>query len=137
MSSVAIMRALLTTWPAVAAAGVPNARVIIGALPQGFTLPAIGLTEISATEPWKTTTRDRAKTTIRARVQVTVYAKTYEQQKKLIQATKLGPGYRIGEVAGYTVNMVDPVSVNPDIYPGDDKIFEQSRDFMVTFAEAN
>lgn len=137
MSAVRIIRELLINWPAVAAAGVPASRVIIGALPQGDSVPAIGITEISASEPWKTTTRGRAKTTVRSRVQVTVYAKDYAQQKQLIQATKLGRGYHIGEVAGFTVNMVDPVSVNPDIYPGDDKIFEQSRDFMVTFAEAN
>ena len=136
MSAVKIMRALLIARPQVTAL-VPPARVIIGALPQGGAIPAIGLTEISATEPFKTTRRGRAKTTVRSRVQVTVYAKTYEQQKDLILATKLGPGYNIGEVAGYTVNMVDPVSVNPDIYPGDDKIYEQSRDFVVTFAEAN
>jgi hypothetical protein len=137
MSAVKIIRKLLIDWPPLAAAGVPDDRVHIGALPQGAPTPAIAISEVGGSEPWKTTTRRRAKTTMRSRVQVTVYAKTYEQQKALIKATGLGPGYQIGEVAGYTVNMVDPVGINPDIYPGDDKIYEQSRDFMVTFAEAN
>lgn len=137
MSATRIMRELLIAWPPVAAAGVPAERVYIGALQQGVAFPAIAISDVGGREPFKTTRRARAKKTMRHRIQVTVYARTYEQQKILIAATGLGPGYQIGEVAGFTVNSVDPESINPDIYPGDDKIFEQSRDFMVTFAEAN
>jgi hypothetical protein len=35
------------------------------------------------------------------------------------------------------VRSVLPAGGGPEIPPGDDKIYEQSRDFVVTFTEAN
>lgn len=140
MSSTAIMRALLIANATITAI-VPKARVYVGVIPQGATLPAIGVSEISSTEDI-TTARLLSASMIRSRVQVTVYADNYPQMKQLILLCKLGRGVHTGTVqtsptTSYRVNSVLPWGVGPEIPPGDDKIYEQSRDFMVTFKEAN
>lgn len=141
MSSVAIVRALLKQRPGLLAA-VPEARIYAGIAPQGAVLPAVGITEISNFPKLRTTRRAGATEMVEARVQVTVYAKTYQQMKDLLLLCKIGPGTSTGTITtapgiSYDVMAVLPWGVNPEIPPGDDKIYEQSRDFMVTFAEAN
>jgi hypothetical protein len=74
---------------------------------------------------------------IRERVQVTALARDYPTMKRLLHAAGLGRGVHTGLIAGFQVHSVIPLGTNPEIPPGDDKIFEQSRDFMVTFTEAN
>lgn len=136
MSSTAIMRALLIAEPKVAAAGIPPAKIFMGVVPQATQLPALYLREISV-NPIGTVARLGAGETVRARVQVTAYAKEYAKMKELIAAIKLGAGVHTGIVGKYYVNSVIPISTNPDFPPGDEGIYEQSRDFMVTFTEAN
>lgn len=135
MSAVAIVRALLTARPAVTAV-VPAARIFSGIVPQGTALPAIGIREVSGYEE-PTVARRMARVMIRSRVQVTVYAANYVQMKQLVALAKLGGGVHTGVIAGIPVNSVTPDGVGPEVSPADDKIFEQSRDFMVTFREAN
>lgn len=131
MSAVAIMRALLVGHAPVTEL-VPAARIVAGNVPDG-SLPAIGITEISGVEQ-DTVTR-AARTLVTARVQVTVYAASYPQQKAILKAAKLGDGVFTGQIAGYAVRSVLRDMVGPDL--GDPKIptFEQSRDFKVTFIE--
>lgn len=135
MSSTAIIRTLLASTPAVTAI-VPPARIIAGIVQQGTTLPAIGVSEVSSTAEM-TVSRSTNTELVRSRVQVTVYGTSYPQMKQLLLACKMGKGVKNGTVAGFYVNSVMPAGTGPEIPPGDDKIFEQSRDFMVTFAEAN
>jgi hypothetical protein len=135
MSSTAIMRALLVSRGEITAL-VPAARIIAGIVQQGTVLPAIGISEISNTEDI-TTARRLSKTMIRSRVQVTVYASSYRQMKDILLACKLGAGVHSGTVGQWRVNSVLQWGVGPEIPPSDDKIYEQSRDFMVTFMEAN
>ncbi len=135
MSATVIMRELLIARSSVTSV-VPAARIFVGAVPQTATLPAILITDIGGNEI-PTVARQRAFTTIRARVQVTVYARSYDAQESLLLACKLGPGVHTGEVGGYHVNAVQPQGTNPAMPPGDDKIFERSRDFIITFKEAN
>lgn len=133
MSGVAILRALLTANANVAAI---TPRVVAGILPQGTALPALGVSEVSSNEE-RTTARNLPVKMIRERVQVTALAKDYPTMKKLIKAAALGRGVHTGMVIGYRVCGILPEGVGPEIPPADDGIYEQSRDFMVTFIEAN
>jgi hypothetical protein len=136
MSSVAILRELLISYAPLTAL-VPAGRIIAGIIPQNTTLPAISIHEISSSEI-ETVARAGHTTTNKSRVQVTVVAKSLGAQKAIIKASKLGGGTHRGEVAGYNVMSVLPVGIGPDLNNlDDDGIYEQSRDFMVTFVEPN
>lgn len=141
MSGVAIIRELLVNYPPISEL-VPAARIRGGVLPQGIDLPAISITTVYASE-FKTIARRRSVKQTRERVQVTVLAKAddagagYAQMKTLLKACALGAGVHTGVVKGYDVKSVMSDGENPEIPPGDDRIYEQSRDFMVTFVEAN
>lgn len=137
MSSVAIMRELLVNWAPLTAL-VPAGRIFAGTIPQSnTTFPAISIKEVSSNEI-ATVAREGATTTNRSRVQVTVVAKSMATQKATLKAAKLGGGTHRGVVAGYNVMSVLPEGVGPDLNNlDDDGIYEQSRDFMVTFVEPN
>ena len=135
MSGVAIIRQLLAIYTPVTNL-VPAARIICGQVPQGTALPAIGVSEISVTEI-PTIARRTAGKTSRARVQVTVLAKSYPEMKNILKACALGPGVHTGDVLTYSVKAITQEGIGPEIPPGDDGILEQSRDFMVTFSEPN
>lgn len=135
MSGVAIVRDLLAADPRVTAIAQPS-NIVVGILRQRTVLPAIGVHKIYGSEQ-ETTARNLQSKMIRQRVQVTVLAKDYPTMEKLMKATALGRGVHTGQVAGFSVRSVLPWGENPEIPPGDDGIYEQSRDFMVTFIEAN
>lgn len=136
MSGVAIMFALLSQNEALTTL---TPRVRAGILPQGTVLPAVGISSVGDTEE-STVARNMPVKMIRERVQVTAYAKgenAYAQMKRMIKVAALGPGVHTGVVAGFKVCSILPLGTNPEIPPADDGIYEQSRDFMVTFLEAN
>lgn len=135
MSGTAIIRALLAAHSPLTAL-VPTANIRAGILPQNTVLPAVGASTVSENEQ-ETMARNLPGKMIRERVQVTVLAKDYETMKRVMKATALGPGTFAGQINGYYVRSILPWGVGPEIPPGDDKIYEQSRDFMVTFIEAN
>lgn len=136
MSGVAIVRALLAAHAPVLAM-VPAARVFAGTIPQGSVLPAVGVTMVGDSEQG-TTARNLRTKMIRERIQVTVLVKEdYAKFKNLLKATSLGAGIHNGVVVGFVVRSVLPWGTGPEIPPDDDRILEQSRDFMVTFMEAN
>lgn len=137
MSGPLIIRAMLRAH-APLTAKIPAARIEVGGLPQGAVLPAISITEISAYTVQDTTRRRTATEAIRSRVQVTVYTKDdYATLKQVLLLAKMGPGVHAGQIGPWFVNSVTPAGVGPEIPRSDDLIYEQSRDFMVTFAEAN
>ncbi len=134
MSATAIVRAHLIAKPALLAL-VPAARIIVGTIPAGTPLPAISISEVDSNEI-DTVARQAPVVTNRSRVQVTVVAQSYSSQKALMAATKLGPGVHTGTLAGFRVLSILPAGVGPDLNNlDDDGIYEQSRDFMVTFVE--
>lgn len=142
MSGVAIVRALLAAHAPLLALGIPSTRIIAGTLPQGTTLPAISVTTITESEQG-TVARRLGTKMIRERVQVTVLMNQtggtteYAAFKNLVKATSLGAGVYTGIVVGFRVRSVMPWGVGPELPQDDDRILEQSRDFMVTFMEAN
>lgn len=138
MSAVAIVVALLRAHAPVMAL-LPSTSVYAGPVPLGKPLPAISVREVSSNEQG-TVNRDKPKTLVRSRVQVTVLATDpggYAKMKALLLAAKLGAGNHTGLIGAYEVNSVRPESVNPEMPVEDDGIYEQSRDFMVTFQETN
>ena len=136
MSGAAILRELLVQH-APLRDHVPDARNIrAGILPQGSAIPAVTAHTIDSNEIATLARRGRNKT-IRERVQVTALARDYAAMKRMLKAAGLGRGVYTGTVLGYRVQSVLPAGEGPEIPPGDDGIYEQSRDFVVTFSEAN
>ena len=133
MDAVAVMRALLLADQSLVDLVGANIHAGDVLLSQ---LPAVGIREISRTEQ-DTVARSGATTLVTARVQVTVYAKSYPQQKSILQATRLGLGVHTGTVAGVHVLSVLRDAVGPDLSNPDIPNFEQSRDFKVTYLEPN
>lgn len=135
MSAIKVIRALLVAHAPLLAL-VPAPRIVVGSVPLGTPLPAIGLTEISRLEMPTASLSQRA-VQVTARVQVTVHASTYQEQKAVLQAARLGPGAHTGTVAGVVVRSVMRDIVGPDLKDEAASIFEQCRDFKVVFVEAN
>ena len=134
MSAVKVIRALLLAHaPVTALAG---DKIFAGVIPQATVLPAIGIKEISRIEK-KTVGLNGPTVLMTARIQVTVLAKSYPDQKVLLQASKLGPGAHTGVIAGVAVRSITRESVGPDLSDEEIGVFEQSRDFKVTYIEAN
>lgn len=135
MSAIKVIRALLAAHAPLLAL-VPAARIVAGTVRQGTPLPAIGLAEISRVELPTVSLGQRA-VQVTARVQVTVHAATYPDQKAVLQAARLGPGPHTGTVAGIEVRSVMRDVVGPDMADDEAEIYQQSRDFKVIFVEAN
>lgn len=135
MNGVAIIRALLLAHAPVVVILPDPASVVAGTVPEGV-FPAIGIKEIGRVET-PTVSMDQANVLVQARVQVTVYAGSYAEQKALLQASKLGPGPHTGVVAGATVRSIIRGVVGPDLSDDAANIYEQSRDFSVTYLEPN
>lgn len=139
MSGSVIIRELLATRPSVTAivpADAASARLVIGALKQNVKLPAISVRSISSNEVW-TTARNLSVKMIRERIQVSCYALDAMELERLVKQCSLGRGVHTGVIKGYQVRSVMPEDVGPYLDPTGDNIHEQSRDFMVTFMEAN
>lgn len=134
MNGVVVMRALLLEHAPVAS--MVADRVFADKVPLGQPLPAISISEISRVEK-ATVANDGPATLVTARIQVNVHATNYPEQKALLLAAKLGSGTHTGEIAGVAVRSVLRDSVGPDM--GDDSagIYQQSRDFKVTYIEPN
>lgn len=135
MSGVAIVRELLANNSHVVSI-TSAARVVAGILPQGAYLPALSVHQVGETEE-PTLARNMPNKMIRERVQVTALAKDWAVMKRLLKAADLGPGVKTGFVKGFKVCSILPEGVGPEIPPGDSEIYEQSRDFVVTFLEPN
>lgn len=136
MSGVAILRELLSKHAPVTQIVTAPRNIVAGILPQNTTVPALSVHQISGYE-FQTVARLSNRKQIRERVQVTALARDYPTMKKLLKATALGKGVKTGIVLGFQVLSILPDYEGPEIPPGDDGIYEQSRDFMVTFVEAN
>jgi hypothetical protein len=135
MSAVKVIRALLVADAAVLAL-LPAVRIIAGVLPQGTTLPAVAITEVSTIETGRIDAQ--APTTLaEGRVQVTVIAASYPAQKQLLDAVRKACNYERGSIAGVPVVSVRRGGNGPDFNDPDNGFYMQSVDFRVTYHEAN
>lgn len=134
MDGVVVMRRLLIDHAPLTAL-VPASNIFVGTVPLN-TFPAVGIREVDRNE-MRTVSMGQESVLVRARIQVTVYAKKYPMQKALIFAAKLGPGPHTGVIADVVVKSVMRESVGPDFVDDAAQVYEQSRDFMVTYIEPN
>lgn len=115
-------------------ARVPAAKIAAGAIPIGTVLPAVAINHIDTIERLSV---DMAGTKIMAtaRVQVTVQAKTYIDQKQILELVRRALPNTRGTVNGVEVDSILPDGSGPDLRDDDAGIYMQSRDFIVKFLE--
>lgn len=131
MSDVKVIRHLLTNSAPLIAV-VPAARIIAGDIPQGTTMPAIGITHVSGV--WDSEISAQG-TGCRARVQVTVMGADYPQQKQIMRLARAAVPRTRGTIAGVVVDSILREPDGPDFGADDAGICMQTQDFMVRFTE--
>ena len=129
MSGVDIVSALLQASDAVTAV-VARSRIKNGMLAQDIALPAIVVREISLVERLKLRRTGRVRFV--SRVQVTIRANTYREQKAILALVISAVAGRTGTIAGAAAVAVTNASAGPDLI-GESGIFEQPQDFRVTY----
>lgn len=132
MSGVGIAYSLLSSNANLIAV-VPAARIIPGVLPLKTALPAISVTSISG----NIHTRHMAMATTGNlwfdRVQVTVEATTYLQQKSILALVRLAMPSTHGTVGSYTCDSISVDSEGPDMFQSDPDIYSGSQDFLIRY----
>jgi hypothetical protein len=134
MSGVIAIRSLLANNTAVLAV-VPATKIMAGVIPLDTVLPAIGISHISTTER-NTVAMDTAQVMATERVQVTVQAKSYADQKSILELVRKACPNTHGTVNGIEVDSILPEIAGPDLRDDELLIFVQSRDFIVKFIES-
>jgi hypothetical protein len=132
MSDVKAVRYLLANNAALVAV-VPATRIEAGLIPQGTALPALAVTHVS--NPRGQLIAGPASCV--ARVQVTVHASSYPQQKQVLTLVRAALPRTHGTVNGVkveslVVDLEGPDFRNDEVEPS---IFMGSQDFIVTYNE--
>lgn len=130
MSGTAVIRSLLAANTALIAQ-VPAARIFVGDVPVGTTLPAISVKMISGV-PRNTVDMVGTKSVV-DRVQVTLLTKTATQGFIWVLIRAALPVSR-GTVSTFDVDSILPDMAGPDMFDQIAIIYQQSQDFMVRFA---
>ncbi len=134
MNDVVAIRYLLSQNTALLAV-VPAAKIMAGALPLGIVLPAIAVNHISTTERNNVEMKS-AKVLATSRVQVTVQAKSYAEQKSILELVRKACPNTHATVNGVQVDSILPDIAGPDMRNDDLGIYMQSRDFIIKFLES-
>lgn len=132
MSGVAVVTWLLAEaapgWPAGDA--VQGSGIMGGVIPLGTPVPALGVKTVGNNE--RTTVSMREPRRLQTeRVQVTVHAATYAQQKSLVRLAALACRNRNGLVNGVDLDSILPGGEGPDGYLADPVIYQQTLDLIV------
>lgn len=134
MSGVAVIVTLLAADAGVTAI-VPAARIFGGDVPLSTATPSIGVSQISGM-PRNTVSMAETRRLITERVQVTIHAASYDQQKALLELVRRACPNQRGTVDGVDLDSILPDIEGPDLTDADAKIYEQSRDFLVKWRTA-
>ncbi|MBB4858262.1 hypothetical protein HNO88_001581 [Novosphingobium chloroacetimidivorans] len=133
MDGVAALKAVLTA-DAVLVTLVPADNIHAGPLPLNFSLPAISLATISIVDrniPAPGATRH-----VRERVQATIYARNYPQQKLITRAARRAAADKINpEVPGISAVTIHTEGAGPDFMAEDASIWMGTQDFITTYTE--
>jgi hypothetical protein len=133
MSGVKVVTYLLTNNAALLLLA-PLQNIVPGVLPLGTVLSsnvgAVSISEVSGV-PRNTLAMTEPNKLITDRVQVTVHAKTYPQQKALLAAIIAAVPFTRGVVNGVTVDSILEDVQGPDLPNADLSILMQSQDFVV------
>lgn len=111
-----------------------GARIYPGPIPQGTTLPAISYEHIS-TVPLRTLDAAAGYSLVQSRIECTAVAKTYGEQKALVEEIRKALDYQRGTVASIEVVSILRGAAGPDIRDDDVQLYTQAVDFLVTFRE--
>lgn len=134
MSAVKVVRSLLASnWPLLQV--VPAAKIMAGAIPLNTVLPALAVSHISTVER-NTVAMDTATVLATSRVQVTVQAKSYAEQKSILELVRKALPNTHATVKGVQVDSILPEGAGPDFRDDEAGIFMQSRDFLVKYTES-
>lgn len=134
MSAVKVVNYTLSNNATLIAA-VPAANIFTGFIPIDTELPALCVNHISSTEITSVATTETKKLAT-SRVQVTVQAKTYSDQKAILDLVRKALPNTRGTVNSVEVDSILPDGAGPDMHDADAQIFMQSRDFIVRFAQS-
>ena len=128
MSGVAIARALLSDDYDIS----QEVTVISGGvLPINTVLPAISIRQISGYE-FDTINRIGAQN-VTERIQVTVLARNYLEQKNIIELIRNSMIQKRGYVNGFLVENIRQDLDGPDLYTESPEVYEQSIDYIIRF----
>lgn len=133
MNDVKAIRHLLANNAALLSV-VPAALIVSGVIPLDSVLPAVCVNHISSFER-NTVAMSESAAMATARVQVTVQAKTYAEQKSVLDLVRRALPNTRGIVNGVDVDSILPDVEGPDLRDDIAEIFMQSRDFIVKFLE--
>lgn len=111
---------------------VAAAKIFSGVIPLNTALPAIVIKHIDDIEA-KTINAAGAKR-FTARVQVGVNATTYATQKSILELIRLALAGTFSTVNGIAVYGISSEGSGPDLWDADANIFEQSRDFLISWS---
>ena len=131
MSAVKVIHYLLTHNSNLLAV-VPATKIFSGAIPLNTVLPAIAVNEISVTER-RTVGMNTSNILTTARIQVSVTAKSYAEQKSILELVRKACPNTTGIVNGVTVDSILPELAGPDLRDDDAGVYLQTRDFIVKF----
>lgn len=131
MSGVAVIYHLLANDASLTAV-VPAAKIKAGVVPVNTELPAISIRQISGTE--LIVIKRGLNQQVTERIQVTVNASTYTQQKEIIGLIRDALPGTHGTVNSISVLSLTYESDGPDLEYESPHIFEQSMDYLVTYA---
>ena len=131
MSGVAVIRGLLAANSALVAV-VPASKIMAGVIPLGTALPAISLAQISGMAR-QSISRTQAKRYCTDRVQVTVMAKTYGQQKQVLALVQAACPNTRGTVNAVACESVIDDAVGPDVFDAEANLYFQSQDYLVSY----
>lgn len=111
---------------------VPAARIMAGVLPLNTEVPALGVTQISGLEATTVAMNQAASGRLRTeRVQVTINAETYPQQKQILELVRAACRNRHGLTNGVDLDSILPGGDGPDGFDAAAKNYAQTIDFIV------
>jgi hypothetical protein len=132
MSDVKAVRYLLANNAALIAA-VPAAKIMAGLIPQGTVLPAIAVSHVSTVR--RHTIASGVTEYCISRVQITVMATSYPQQKSILSLVRSALPRSRSTINGVAVDSILSDAEGPDFRDDDIAAFLGSLDFIVTYNE--
>jgi len=126
-------RAVLAASSALTSA-VPSTQWYPGVVAQDVAPPALTLTLIDSV--MLPTIDAQAFNLAQARIQVTVHAKSYTDQKTIVDLVRQAASFKRGTYAGVAVHSIVRDLIGPDLRNDDATLYRQTIDFLVTYTEA-
>lgn len=131
MSGAAIVRYLMVDSANLTAV-VPAARILSGAVPQGYAMPSISVMQIASFERRTVTMAETGRHTTE-RVSVSIVAREYPELRRIADLIRKALPLSKTSVDGFECDSVLPESEGPDIATIDPPAYIQSLDYVVRY----